>query len=134
MKHLYLILVSWWIILHHSTTLKAQNTLSFSQVILVGTTVDTVPANKVWKVESYIQSNVSLTNQTNGGGCSNPAWQSPFYINQYMYYNTAWIGNGISSFYQGNHIPFPFWVPAGTTLKTTCAGDYLSVLEFTVQP
>jgi hypothetical protein len=101
---------------------------------LVGTTLDTVPANKVWKVESYMQANVSLTNQTNGGGCSNPSWQSPFYINQYMYYNTAWIGNGISSFYQGNHIPFPFWLPAGTTLKTTCAGDYLSVLEFTVQP
>ncbi|MBM3171949.1 MAG: hypothetical protein FJZ75_10115 [Bacteroidetes bacterium] len=117
-----------------SQKVQSQNTLSFSRAILVGTTTDTVPSNKVWKVESYIQANVSLTNQTNGGGCSNSAWQSPFYINQYMYYNTAWIGNGISSFYQGNHIPFPLWLPAGTTLKTTCAGDYLSVLEFTVQP
>lgn len=134
MKRLALLLI---LVLHAlcgSQQIQGQNTLSFSGAILVGTTLDTVPANKVWKVESYMQANVSLTNQTNGGGCSNPAWQSPFYINQYMYYNTAWIGNGISSFYQGNHIPFPFWLPAGTTLKTTCAGDYLSVLEFTVQP
>ncbi|MFZ4060606.1 MAG: hypothetical protein ACOYK5_05200 [Bacteroidia bacterium] len=134
MKRLALLLI---LVLHAlcgSQQIQGQNTLSFSGAILVGTTLDTVPANKVWKVESYMQANVSLTNQTNGGGCSNPSWQSPFYINQYMYYNTAWIGNGISSFYQGNHIPFPFWLPAGTTLKTTCAGDYLSVLEFTVQP
>jgi hypothetical protein len=134
MKRLALLLI---LVLHAlcgSQQIQGQNTLSFSGAILVGTTLDTVPANKVWKVESYMQANVSLTNQTNGGGCSNPSWQSQFYINQYMYYNTAWIGNGISSFYQGNHIPFPFWLPAGTTLKTTCAGDYLSVLEFTVQP
>jgi hypothetical protein len=134
LKRLALLLI---LVLHAfcgSQQIQGQNTLSFSGAILVGTTLDTVPANKVWKVESYMQANVSLTNQTNGGGCSNPSWQSPFYINQYMYYNTAWIGNGISSFYQGNHIPFPFWLPAGTTLKTTCAGDYLSVLEFTVQP
>lgn len=134
MKRLFLFLYVSWIASFYPSKLNAQNTLSFSRAILVGPTVDTVPANRVWKVESYMQSNVSLTNQTNGGGCSNPAWQSPFYINQYMYYNTAWIGNGISSFYQGNHIPFPFWVPAGTTLKTTCAGHYLSVLEFTIQP
>jgi hypothetical protein len=29
-------------------------TLSFSQVVLVGNTASTVPANKVWKVESYL--------------------------------------------------------------------------------
>jgi hypothetical protein len=114
--------------------LNAQNTLAFSRVVLVGSSTDTVPANRVWKVESYMQANVYLTNQSNGGGCSNNAWQSPFYINQYMYYHTAWIGNGLSSYYSGNQIPFPFWIPAGTTLKTTCAGDYLSVLEFMVQP
>lgn len=66
MKRLALLLV---LVLHAfcgSQQIQGQNTLSFSGAILVGTTLDTVPANKVWKVESYMQANVSLTNQTNG--------------------------------------------------------------------
>ena len=50
----FLIIALWFSLVSINKTVQAQ-TLQFSQVLLVSTT-QTVPANKVWKVESYTPS------------------------------------------------------------------------------
>jgi len=94
-------------------------TLQFSRVLLVSTT-QTVPANKVWKVESYMN-------------------------NTYIAYNAVHhisvnsidilVGNSINSQTPiGTNHPFPMWLPAGTTLAAGANVINISVIEFTVLP
>ncbi len=50
----FLIIALWFSLVSINKTVQAQ-TLQFSQVLLVSTT-QTVPANKVWKVEGFMPS------------------------------------------------------------------------------
>ena len=96
-------------------------TLQFSQVLLIST-VQTVPANKVWKVEAVIPDGTSLFNSSS----NNPRIS----INNHTTAVSGWnnYGTTLSSFNQ------PIWLPAGTTLAANSNTFRISVIEFTVVP
>ena len=111
--------------------LKAQS-LSFSRVILISSAEDTVPAGRVWKIESIL---TSYSYQYPGGtSCvtSDNAYQI-FLNGNSKYLQDGAPGTGTSTVYMGNH-SFPFWIPEGSRLRTNCASTHLSVLEFRVVP
>ena len=89
-------------------------TLQFSQVLLVSST-QTVPANKVWKVESPLPS-------WGGGSTTNTITIDGNLV------VVAIGGSAISG------ISFPIWLPAGTTLAGGQNIPRISVIEFTVVP
>jgi len=107
-------------------------TLQFSQVKLVST-VETVPANKVWKIEGFFPTTFSRYSGSSG-------------VTEGHIYNLVVNGNnrplGVSSFltgywgtsYAGNIGNFPLWIPAGTTLAAGSNVGEISVIEFTVVP
>jgi len=112
-----------------ANTSQAQ-TLQFSQVLLVSTT-QTVPANKVWKVEGFMPSQ-SLTTQ--------PFNVKDFSIvvdNSQVYVAGAHMGSSGSQYAWGYYANLdfqPLWLPAGTTLAAGTNVFRVSVIEFTVVP
>jgi hypothetical protein len=116
------------------TTMNAQ-TLQFSQVKKV-TTLDTVPANKVWKLVSAPYKNDPI----HGAGAytqANPyveAVQSILidgnitYIQAIRFYDGSWRS------FTGPTCAFPLWLNAGTTVAASTGVRFISVIEFTVVP
>ena len=116
------------------TKMNAQ-TLQFSQVIKV-TTLDTVPANKVWKLISAPYKNDPI----HGAGAysqANPyveAVQSILidgnitYIRAIRFYDGSWKS------FTGPTCAFPLWLNAGTTVAASTGVRFISVIEFTVVP
>jgi len=116
------------------SSLSAQ-TLQFSRVLTVDTSIETVPANHVWKVTSYWQSETSNTNSFNGTTCSSTSRHSPLRVNGNSYYVISSVATGSSGvIVQAVGNTFPLWLPTGTTLQTVCPGDFLSVVEFSIVP
>jgi hypothetical protein len=111
-------------------TSQAQ-TLQFSQVLLV-TSSQTVPANKVWKVESYTPSAVyaihSGTPQTHAILVNN--------LSRIVGMTAGFNGNHSSSSVHDAYSfkSFPMWLPSNTTLAVSTGVAQLSVVEFTVVP
>ncbi len=122
---------------------QSQGNLQFNQAKLI-TTVQTVPAGKVWKVESYAYN----------GGAAFAGTQSGFYTNDGIYERTC-INALMNYMVNGNTIQipvslsrssnsglisldglnlFPFWLPEGSSLAAGTNMSYLSVLEFNVVP
>ena len=103
-------------------------TLQFSQVLLVSTT-QTVPANKVWKVEGVMPSQ-SLTTYS----------VKDFSIavdNSQVYVAGSHMGSSGSQYAWGYFASLdfqPLWLPAGTTLAAGTNVFRVSVIEFTVVP
>jgi len=122
MRHLFLLLVAF--VFPVASKLQSQ-TLQFSQVLLIST-VQTVPANKVWKVEAVIPDGPTLFNQNNWGSSGT----CRITINNHTTAVSGWQGNGVimDSFNQ------PIWLPAGTTLAASSSTFRISVIEFTVVP
>lgn len=112
----------------------AQGNLQFNQVVIVSTTDLTVPAGKVWKVESYQQQQVGITGNGTIASCSDLTRSRPYYIDNNPFYCIEGIGYGGSNMVVTAGNPFPFWLKAGQTSRTTCGGDFLSVLEFNIIP
>jgi hypothetical protein len=94
---------------------RAQN-LQFSQALLFnGTTVQTVPAGKVWKIEHQAQSYSS-----SGNG---------------LY--SSLVINGINWFHNGTSGSLPsgaIWLPAGATVAGWSQNTNYNILEFTIVP
>ena len=101
--------------------------LAFSRVILQHKNVtDTVPAGKVWKLESY-------ATESEICGSGNPYMIT---VNGFQnYIATSGVdGNGRS--FQATQT-FPFWIPAGGILSVPQNGsciEYVSIIEFTITP
>jgi hypothetical protein len=118
MRHLFLLFLTtalfFWNALHSQT-------LQFSQVLLIST-VQTVPANKVWKVQAVIPHGPTMFNNSSGA-CR-------ISINNHTTAISGWQGVG-SSLYSFNQ---PLWLPAGTTLAADLYTFRISVIEFTVVP
>lgn len=135
--------------------LKAQ-TLQFSQVKLIST-VETVPANKVWKIESALSGEHRLPTS----GTSFPTLSRFIKINGsdvcVQEYHTAGLGLGFNGccgggFWmnntgqspnstqthlvavQGEPSKLPIWLPAGSTLETSTRTLSISVIEFNIVP
>jgi hypothetical protein len=116
--------------------MQAQYNLQLNQVILVGNTTQTVPAGKVWKVESYMQSGITITEMTEfGTACNFPGRHHPMIVNNQPYYLiNGSPGHGSSGTYMAVGNSLPMWLPANSTLRSACATDVISVLEFNLVP
>ncbi len=116
----------------------AQGNLQFNQVKLV-TNQETVPAGKVWKVESVIYNipqNAS-SYQTSPGGCAH-----------FYYENSAIVVDGVptkvgqgtvglgysNGNYTHSYTVLPIWLPAGATLSGGTCLNKISVIEFNIVP
>ena len=113
------------ILLLLSSIAFSQGNLQFNQVKLVSTQ-ETVPAGKVWKVESAIfqgGSNFQIVMYTYGS--------MSYSINGNACY-IATTGVNTSSNMPVHDNAFPFWLPAGATLAAGTNMRYLSVLEFNI--
>lgn len=112
----------------------AQGNLQFNQIVTVGTTSLTVPAGKVWKVESYLQSQVAY-DVNYSAGCINANYHRPLVINNNNYYffgNMATANSGANYVTTGNSLPV--WLKAGDQIRTVCSSDFASVIEFNIVP
>jgi hypothetical protein len=119
--------------------LFAQGNLQFNQVKLV-TNQETVPAGKVWKVESVIYNIPSGSNTyqvANYGDCS------PSDINKSAIVvdgTPTKVGQGTtplgysSGTYTHTYTMLPLWLPAGATLSGGLCLNKISVIEFNIIP
>ncbi len=138
------------------TTGMAQETLKFSQIILVTNNQQTVPDGKVWKITALSGASYNIC-VPDPAQISN-TWRlatvgSGFVVNgtniygdlQYSSNSTRYSNNVCSSAsyccdniatYSINTNPYivPMWLPAGTTVSTLSANVFLSVIEFAVTP
>ena len=120
------------------TPFFAQGNLQFNQVKLV-TALETVPAGKVWKVESVIY-NISQTAsgyQSTNGGCSQAYYESTAIE---IAGTPTKVGQGTqaasysSLAYTHSYTILPIWIPAGTTLSGGVCLNKISVIEFNIIP
>lgn len=116
----------------------AQGNLQFNQVKLVSTQ-ETVPAGKVWKVESVIY-NIAPTAtgyQSGAGSCSSNSYEStaievagvPTKVGQGT--QPASYSNLV---YTHSYTILPLWLPAGTNLSGGTCLNKISVIEFNIIP
>ena len=106
--------------------------LAFSQVLLITNVEDTVPPGKVWKIESILT--FDSYHYPGGASCATSADALMIYLNgaaRHLQYSAPGTGN--TTIFLGAN-SYPFWIPAGTRLRTHCIGSTLSVIEFTVTP
>ena len=112
----------------------AQGNLQFNQVVTVSTTTMTVPAGKVWKIESYSESEVTF-NSNYSSGCINVNYHRPLVINNNNYYffgNMATASSGANYITTGNKLPI--WLKSGDQIRTVCSSDFASAIEFNIIP
>jgi hypothetical protein len=111
-----------------------QGNLQFSQVLTISNTDQTVPAGKVWKIESYQQQQIGIS--TNGPtlACTDLSRPRPYYIDGVYFYDLKGTGWGSANVLYIAQNSFPIWLKAGQTCRTNCPGDFLSVLEFNIIP
>jgi hypothetical protein len=117
-----------------SLQLSAQGNLQFNQVIKVVNVNQTVPAGKVWKVESYHQETVGISTNMPTTGCGDLSRPRPYFVDNTMYYHLNGIGNGNSNFASSATNEFPLWLGAGQFIRTSCPQDFLSIIEFNIVP
>jgi hypothetical protein len=117
---LFFLLIGFW-----GASLRAQGSLQFNDVKLLTATSNnttfTVPANKVWKVE------------TAGVSSSSSSYLS-ISINGSSYWLTPNWNNVDQGRYQ---LRLPLWLPAGTVVSlpfSTADTRMISVLEFNIIP
>jgi hypothetical protein len=112
------------------TQLRAQGNLQFNQVKLV-TTVQTVPAGKVWKVESAQYSGTAAF-LINNAGATTVYGTMVLNVNGTPIYPNYYLTTSGSTY--SNSPLFPLWLPTGSTLSAGNGTAYLSVIEFNVVP
>lgn len=114
----------------------SQFNLQLNQVLLVSNAVQTVPVGKVWKIESYMQAGVTISDMSESSAtCNYPGRHHAFLVNNQLYYLiNGSPGHGSSGTYMAVGNSLPMWIPVGTTVRTSCASDVLSVLEFNLVP
>lgn len=117
-----------------TSSLYAQGNLQFNQVLKVVDVNQTVPSGKVWKVESYHQAQVGISTSLPTTGCADLTRTRPYFVDNVSYHHLQPIGNGNSNFASAATNEFPLWLRSGQTLRTSCPGDFLSVIEFSVLP
>ncbi len=114
--------------------ISAQGNLQFNQVVIVYDLPQTVPAGKVWKIESYQQQQVSVSTNFPSTSCTDLTRPRPYYIDNFYYHNLEGVGNGVANYTSTAKNSFPIWLKAGQVVKTSCPGDFLSIIEFNVVP
>ena len=114
-------------------TVQAQ-TLQFSQVLLVSTT-QTVPANKVWKVEGFMPSQSLIAPWGSTVNFSITVNNSQIFVAGEFHSHTTNGSGGVAQTGYTASLDFqPLWLPAGTTLAAGTNVFGVSVIEFNVVP
>jgi hypothetical protein len=113
-----------------------QYNLQLNQVVLVSNTIQTVPAGKVWKVESYMQAGIAAPDMIEiGTACAYSDRHHPMIVNGQTYYLiNGSPGHGSTGTFLAVGNLLPLWLPAGATIRTACAKDVLSIIEFNLVP
>ena len=101
--------------------------LTYSKVILL-TSLDTVPQGKVWKIVSYLPSSQWISAGTYSSSSVNVLINSV--DSKISQYSMAHVGNGGHG--EKETVPFPIWLPSGTTVEPSTNCGSLSLIEFTV--
>jgi hypothetical protein len=112
--------------------LSAQGTLQFNRVLLLDHSQSpyTVPAGKVWKVESALFSS-SLGISVGTSSAQNSA--ASILINGgSVFFASTWGSSNATSAVTLTSLPI--WLPAGTTLAPSTNVSNLSVIEFNEIP
>ncbi|MDA0930788.1 MAG: hypothetical protein O3C32_05380 [Bacteroidetes bacterium] len=110
--------------------LHAQGTLQFNRILLVSS-LDTVPSNKVWKVSSVLSSSQLHTNAPSTAISTAISINgSTVFVSGRSY--TEQSADGNQSF--GTYTQMPIWLPAQTTLAAGANALSISVIEFNVLP
>lgn len=125
MSKKHILFLGFLMMLAFPATLSAQNTLQYNRTLLVNS-LQTVPAGKVWKVESVLTSaNLNI----NTGSSSHQVQTSAIVVNgSTIYVSSTWGNNqAIGSL---NLTKLPIWLPAGTTLNVSTNVNSISVIEF----
>lgn len=125
-----------------SLCLSAQS-LSYSRVILVESSVQTVPSGHVWKVERAVSQSANQVNSAGWASLPTPTATFQMLINgnainistvrtsSMAPYHTSQSSYTTSSIDQAT---FPLWLPPGTTLAAGNNVRYISVIEFRENP
>lgn len=131
-------IILFFFLLISSNDIAAQYNLKFSQVKLVSSQ-ETVPVNKVWKIESVIY-NIPQTAsgyQTSNGSCATGSFESTAIV---VDGTSTKVGSGTEPAaysnlnYTHSYTSLPFWIPAGTTLSGGTCLNKISVIEFSIEP
>lgn len=133
-KTVYIVILLFMLCSVHS---RAQSSLEFSKVLLVSTS-QTVPIDRVWKIESVISSSKlapGLSYSSNGGSTNSIV----ILINGSSAYIKSWdeknyANAGAYSAASGDVTDLPIWLPAGSSLEASTNTLYISVIEFKVVP
>jgi hypothetical protein len=143
MKRLYIFIITIFLYLGAF----AQGNLQFNQVKLVST-IETVPAGKVWKVENYLPSSqlaIDLNrppNQSTAGGTknfimlvnSNQVFLQTTITREVGRDDAYWNQSGYTTASDYKIFDAPIWLPASTTLAASTNVLSLSVIEFNIIP
>lgn len=130
----YSILCSLFIYFFSNAEALQSQTLQFSQVLLVST-VQTVPANKVWKVEGFMPSQSLIAPWQNTVNFSILVNNSQIFVAGAFHSHTTNGSGGVAQAGYSANLTFqPLWLPAGTTLAAGTNVFGVSVIEFTVVP
>lgn len=117
-----------------SCAASAQGNLQFNQVLKITDTDLVVPEGKVWKIESYLQSNVGISTSGVVSGCGDLNRNRAFFIDNIAYFSLNLGGWGGSSLPNSATNYFPIWLRENQTARTSCPSDFLSVIEFNIVP
>ena len=117
----------------------AQGNLQFNQVKLV-TTLQTVPANKVWKVESVIfpiPADDPPFVSSGSTGCSfntrrNYAISIDGTLTKVGHLASGYANSSWDYYFMTTSLPV--WLPAGATLSGGPCNNKISVIEFNIVP
>lgn len=154
MKNVSLFIIMIMFAFFGANTAKSQATLEFNRVLLISSAEQTVPANRVWKVEAIYGEQVNACVPID---CAIPGFYSigiisGIYVNGTLIpstirgltnssprYNTSSCSTGYfccQDFSCANKAAdpniLPMWLPAGTTIKTVGNTAFASVIEFVV--
>ena len=106
----------------------SQGNLQYNQIKLVST-AETVPAGKVWKIES-VTYNAPIPYMGQSGAGADVCKITINSIDQ--------IVRGFSFQYNGGAAvweqSYPIWLPSGTTLAISTGVNFISVIEFNIIP
>lgn len=112
---------------------QAQGNLQFNQVKLVST-IETVPAGKIWKVESVLY-NTPIVGNGNATIAFSIGTDASILINGTSIVTRSSRGVNTSqggAYYSVWDITLPLWLPSGTTLSSSTGVGNVSVIEFNV--
>lgn len=154
MKNILFTLLAAMVFSHFALPSKAQATLEFNRALLLSSTEQTVPADRVWKIEAIYGEQVNACVPID---CATPNYftigiVSAIYVNGTFIpsiirgittgsprYSNSTCTTGYwccQDFTCGNKTAdpniLPMWLPEGTVVKTYGSTTFASVIEFVV--